>query len=139
MAAAIEINDRRRRRSDDPGTALRYQLEQVIDDFELMSCVLSDANGRVLAEAHDFDDVDDDTCAVDAEPHDTLLDDGFDDGLDDGSEAIDVTDDIDCVEFRSQGVQLFITAQGRDESFREVALYRVVLGAKRIHRDCGLN
>lgn len=131
MAVAIEINDRRRRRSDDVDTALRYQLEQVIQDFNLTSCVLSDQDGRVVAEAHDFDNVPDDPTGVDAMTQDTIID--------GSSTPIDVTDDIDCVEFRSAGTPFFITAQGQDDSMREVALYRVVLGAKRIYKECGMN
>ncbi len=125
MAVAIEMKERRRRRSDDIDIALRYQLEQVIEDFALTSCVLSGPSGQVLAEAHDFDSEKADD--VDAMMHDTIID-----GEDD---AIDVTDDIDCVEFRAQGNRFFITAQGRDDSMREVALYRVVLGAKRIYKE----
>jgi hypothetical protein len=131
MAAAIEINDRRRRRSDDPNTALQFQLEQVIDDFGLTSAVLSDNSGRVVAEAHTFYDMPEPPNGVDVPSQDTIVD--------DFNAEIDVTEDIDCVEFRSQGARFFITAQGRDDSLREVALYRVVLGAKRIHKECGLN
>jgi hypothetical protein len=129
MAVAIEINDRRRRRSNDVDTALRYQLEQVIQDFGLTSCVLSDDAGSVVAEAHNFDETpDEDPAGVDAMTQDTIID--------GSSTPIDVTEDIDCVEFRSEGTRFFITAQGKDDSMREVALYRVVLGAKRIYKEC---
>ncbi|MGM0558279.1 MAG: hypothetical protein ACQEVA_17985 [Myxococcota bacterium] len=128
MAVAIEINDRRRRRSDDADTALRYQLEQVVQDFDLTSCILSDTEGRVVAEAHDFHDEPEDPAAVDPMTQDTIID--------GSSTPIDVTDDIDCLEFRSEGTRFFITAQGQDDSMREVALYRVVLGAKRIYKEC---
>ena len=131
MAAAIEMHERRRRRSDETSTALRFQLEQVIEDFGLTSAVLSDSAGHVVAEAHDLDDGCDDPTGVDVPGQDTIID--------DYEGPIDVTDDIDCFEFRSQGQRFFITAQGQDDSMREVALYRVVLGAKRIHKECGLN
>ena len=128
MAVAIEINDRRRRRSDEQDTALRYQLEQVIQDFHLTSCVLSDTEGRVLAEAHDFDDEPEAPTAVDP------MIAGHDHRLEWHAHRRHRRHRLRGVPLG--GRPLFITAQGQDDSMREVALYRVVLGAKRIYKEC---
>ena len=47
--ACTNLNDeRRRRRSDDPLVAMRYQLAQVMEDFGLQACVLASDEGLLL-------------------------------------------------------------------------------------------
>lgn len=41
-------DERRRRRSDDPLMAMRFQLEQAMQDFSLKACVLASEEGLLL-------------------------------------------------------------------------------------------
>lgn len=49
--APINLEERRRRRSTCPLTAMGYQLEQVIDDFDLDSCVVASMEGLLVAKS----------------------------------------------------------------------------------------
>ena len=49
--APINLEERRRRRSTCPLTAMGYQLEQVIEDFDLDSCVVASPEGLLVAKS----------------------------------------------------------------------------------------
>lgn len=54
------ISERRRRRSTNPLIATRYQLAQVMEDFELGACIIATEDGRLFAapeflDPHDAD------------------------------------------------------------------------------------
>lgn len=51
------VEERRRRRSNNPLVATRYQLEQVIHDFELDLCLIATEDGRLFASTNDADPV----------------------------------------------------------------------------------
>jgi hypothetical protein len=51
-------DERRRRRSDDPLVAMRFQLEQVMADFTLKACVLATDEGLLLVAPRAVDEDD---------------------------------------------------------------------------------
>ncbi|QED27744.1 hypothetical protein FRD01_10965 [Microvenator marinus] len=114
----MEETNRRSRRSEDPTTATEFQLQQVIEDFGLENCVLVDEAGSVAASA--------------VSPTETLTDwvRGFPNIFDDGSRP-DHQNASAC-EFRAAGRRMFLATIGAQGPMRDVALYRAVLGIRRI-------
>ncbi len=54
--SCTNLNDeRRRRRSNDPLIAMRFQLEQVMNDFDLKACVLASDEGLLLVSPEHLD------------------------------------------------------------------------------------
>ena len=126
--------DRRRQRSDEPQVALCYQLQQVLTDFALEYCVIADETGTTVAEA---------SCLSSdlGEEFATLLPTmakltehrpRFIDQL--RRHKPDLKDDelTACV-FRAGGRRMFIGAIGSEAVMNEVAIFRAITGARRIH------
>ncbi len=127
--------ERRRRRSDDPGLATRYQLEQVVEDFDLDTCILVDESGTLIqgvGQAEDFEEV-----LARETPR-----------LAHGSRCRLLfsrlnehrrvrPNQISACEFRSDGSRYFVTAVGSASTMRDVGMYRAILGIRRIRKQSG--
>ena len=112
--------DRRRRRSDDPNQALGYQLDQVVDDFNLRGCVMVGQDGETIAAspAPASDELQQlarllPTMSVEK------------------SAKWDQDECSTCV-FRAGGRRTFIGALGPEAVMNEVAIFRAIIGARRI-------
>lgn len=128
--------DRRRRRSDEPCTAIAYQVEQVVDDFDLDSCIIVDADGNTVAASpgvetpkmEAFAGLLPAICAVEGQRGAYL------EHLHSAGWDIDADEMTSCV-FRAGGRRLFIGAIGDEAVMNEVAIFRAITGARRIHRS----
>lgn len=112
--------DRRQRRSDDPNQALGYQLDQVVDDFNLRGCVLVGQDGETIAASPSpaSDELQQlarllPTMSVEK------------------SAKWDQDECSTCV-FRAGGRRYFIGALGPEAVMNEVAIFRAIIGARRI-------
>lgn len=107
----------RSRRSDDRFVATVFQLEQIIEDFDLAACVVVDESGRIVASVAR------------------------------NEEHIDWTHEIPAIarlgrrrrgvsvcEFRANGRPMFVATVGNKNGARDIGMYRAVLGLRRIHR-----
>ncbi len=110
--------ERRTRRTHNQKTATQYQLEQIVDDFDLDSCFLSDDHGRLISHAGLWAEkkclafVTDIPTIAQGEEHDGMY----------------------SCEFRAGGQTLFITTVGDTETMRTIAAYRAMFGVRRIRR-----
>jgi hypothetical protein len=107
----------RARRSDDRFVATVFQLEQILEDFNLAACVVVDEAGRVVASVARND------------------------------EDIEWSHEIPTIarlgrrrrgvsvcEFRANGRPMFVATVGNKLGSRDLGMYRAVLGLRRIHR-----
>ena len=114
----MEDSNRRARRSTDPNEATQLQLKQVIEDFGLENCVLVDADGQVAASA-----VSPTASVVEwARKFPALFEGG----------RRPVENEMSACEFRAAGRRMFVATVGSQGVMRDVALYRAILGVRRI-------
>lgn len=125
--------ERRRRRTADPNLATRYQLEQVVDDFDLDTCILVDESGALVqgvGQMEHFEEV---------LAHETPR-------LASGSRCRLLfsrlnefrrvrPNQISACEFRSDGQRYFVAAVGSASTMRDVGMYRAILGIRRIRKQ----
>lgn len=123
--------ERRRRRSSSAELATRFQLEQVIRDFELDTLVLVDEAGRLI-EGVGRDTAFDEVLARETPrlangSHCRLLY----ARLNKHKPSIR-SNQISACEFRTAGRRYFVAAVGSMSSMRDVGMYRAILGIRRI-------
>ena len=126
--------DRRQRRSSEPQTALSYQLDRVVEDFGLDCCLIVDEKGEVVAGSPD-------TSAPLMQDFASLL------------PLLSImceqksrvarelrrhranlaSDELTACVFRAGGRRLFIGAMGPEAVMNEIAIFRAITGARRIH------
>ena len=126
--------DRRRRRSDEPEVALGYQLARVATDFDLECCVIVDESGHTVAEASEL------SSAINSEfanllPTMSKLPEHRGRFIDQIRRHLpELSDDeLSVCVFRAGGRRLFIGAVGPEAVMNEVAIFRAITGARRIH------
>ena len=112
-----EKNCQRRHRSSNRREAMAMQLSQVVTDFELDACVLTDAHGKLIASSH------------------TNLD-----AFEKAYEALQTyelpANESLCVrEFYADGNRYKLATVGGESVMKEVSLYRTILGVRRIHTN----
>lgn len=123
--------EKRRRRSDRPEIATRYQLEQVVEDFQLMGCVFADEAGQLLNASDDehtpfYEEV------AKASPRLAI-----------GSECRLLfsklsklrtirPNQVSSCQFRYRGQTFYVTTLGAMSTMRDVGMYRAILGIRRI-------
>lgn len=112
--------ERRTRRTHNQKTATQYQLEQIINDFALDSCFLSDDHGRLLGHAGLWAEKKCSTFVTDV----PLI----------AETGADEHERMYSCEFRAGGQTLYITTVGDTETMRTVAAYRAMFGIRRIRR-----
>lgn len=123
-------DEKRRRRSADPLTATRYQLEQVVEDFDLDTCILVDDTGRLVQAPGLYPEFEE-ALAREA-PR-----------LANGSTCrllyarLNKThrvrpNQVSAFEFRTRGKRMFVAGVGSMSTMREVGLLRAILGIRRI-------
>lgn len=131
---ASVFEDRRRRRSEEPSTAIALQLEQVVDDFGLDCCIIVDADGESVASSPQatspqmeaFAGLLPAICTVTGQREDYLRQ------LRRAGWDVDADELTGCV-FRAGGRRMFIGAIGAEAVMNEVAIFRAITGARRIH------
>ena len=111
--------ERRRQRSRNIEDATRFQLEQVINDFDLRSCLLMDEAGKVLGTAGETSRLEK------IVPKIPVL----------ARESSPDEEGVYVCEFRADGHKLFIAAEGDLATFVTVGAYRALLGIRRIHAN----
>lgn len=109
----------RSRRSDDPTVATRLQLVQVAEDFGLENCVLVDEAGNVCSSASTVPSALGELTAQ------------FPSLFDRGQRP--KHRNLSACEFRAAGRRMFLVTVGQS-NLRDVALYRAILGVRRILR-----
>ena len=123
--------ERRRQRSSDTGLATRFQLEQVIEDFDLDTVVLVDEAGRLVqgvGRDSRFDEVlARETPRLANGSHCRLL---FA-RLNKSKPSIRANQ-ISACEFRTAGRRYYVAAVGTGSGMRDVGMYRAILGIRRI-------
>ena len=126
--------ERRRRRSEKPGEAMTYQLARVVKDFGLDCCLVVDQTGQVIASAHhrspNFVDAFASLLPLmsDHPEHQHR----YLEQLHRFDPDLDPQEITTCV-FRAGGRRLFIGATGPEAVMNEVAIFRAITGARRIH------
>ncbi len=128
------IEDRRRQRSEDPELAIGYQLERVVEDFNLECCLIVDESGTTIATSPDSPTplmqrfaAMLPTMATVTEHRDEHLKQLREVRSDLGD------DDLTACVFRAGGRRLFIGAVGPEAVMNEMAIFRAITGARRIH------
>lgn len=123
--------ERRRQRSSSAELATRYQLEQVIRDFDLDTVLLVDEAGRLI------DGAGHDTAFGEALARETPR-------LAQGSHCRLLfarlnkhrpsirPNQISACEFRAGGRRYYVAAISPQTTFRDVGMYRAILGIRRI-------
>lgn len=126
MEESQTIKERRTTRSQNPHAALELQLQQVVIDFGVESCFVVDSGGTILASSQT-------PC-----PAMRRLA-GWVPTLSRRSmrrpsahPKIDGFDDLAVSEFRVGGQRRFMATTGGESTMRNVALFRAILGARRI-------
>lgn len=125
--------DQRRLRSDVRGTALLYQLDQVVEDFGLEACLVADGSGKLVAVSSGVDpDFSSALAAVSA----ALVR-----GQPSMTHILPILkrhmphleqESLSVCEFRAQGKRLYVAAIGREAMMKEVGVLRAILGVRRI-------
>lgn len=121
-----DIN-RRARRSEEPAEATRFQLEQVVRDFEIETCFVVDEAGEVLNSSCE-------PCPAMqrlASWVPTLTRRSW--RKPSAHPTIDGFEDLAVSEFRIDGKRLYMAATGGSVTMRNVAVFRAILGMRRIH------
>ena len=124
--------EKRRRRSSDPLIAARYQLEQVVHDFELDTCVLVDDSGRLVQAPGLYPEFEE------ALARETPR-------LANGSTCRLLfarlnrihrvrPNQVSACEFRAGGRRWYVAAVGSMSTMREVGVFRAILGLRRIEK-----
>lgn len=109
--------DQRRHRSVNRREALTLQLNQVVNDFELDACVLTDDHGQLVASSH---------TSLDAfEKAYTALQ----------SYEFPRSESLCVREFYADGKRYKLATVGQETVMNEVSLYRTILGVRRIHTN----
>lgn len=134
MNSSETVEDRRRRRSGDLELAIGYQLDRVLKDFDLQCCLIVDESGSSIASAPDSPTPLMErfgallpvmaTITENREQH-------FDQLREICPELKD--DELTACVFRAGGRRLFIGAIGSEAVMNEVAIFRAITGARRIH------
>lgn len=123
--------ERRNRRSDSREQATKYQLEQVIRDFDLDTIVLADEAGRIVSSVGSDGSFDEvlarETPRLAVGSHCRLLY----SRLNKHRPSVR-PNQVSACEFRTQGRRLFVAAVGPASTMREVGMYRAILGIRRI-------
>lgn len=123
--------ERRRNRSSTADLATRYQLEQVIKDFDLDTVVLVDEAGRLVqgvGRDTAFDEVlARETPRLAVGSHCRLLFARLN-RLRPSVRA----NQISACEFRTGGKRFYVAAVGSATTMRDVGMYRAILGIRRI-------
>lgn len=122
-----ESVNRRERRSDQPQKATELQLIQVVEDFEIETCFVVDEAGEVVNCSHE-------TCSATkrlASWVPTLA--RRSTRRPSAHPKIDGFDDLAVSEFRVNGIRHYMAATGGSETMRNVAVFRAILGMRRIH------
>lgn len=126
--------ERRHRRSASAELATFYQLEQVIQDFDLETVVLVDEAGRLVSGVGRdavFDEVlARETPRLAAGSHCRLLY----ARLNRHRPSIR-PNQISACEFRTAGRRYFVAVVGSMQTMRDVGMYRAILGIRRIVAD----
>jgi hypothetical protein len=134
LEISLSSPERRRQRSAERATALTYQLDQVVEDFDLEACLIADGQGSLLACCTGVDAELARTLAAVApglareRPTRTLVLPSLRRHLPELNET-----QFSACEFRAQGKRLFVVAVGRDALMKEVGIVRALLGVRRIH------
>ena len=128
----INLEERRRRRSTNPLTAISYQLEQVIEDFELDTCVIATLDGLLLAKSALED-------SEDAEYYAAYSSSFFSPILAEGDDnaTISLSEDVFL---HMEAVTIFgqtmvLASIGHDASMTHLSTYRALAGIGRITKE----
>ena len=115
----IEANndDQRRHRSVVRREALTMQLNQVVSDFQLDACVLTDDSGQLVASSHKSLDAFEKAYTA-LQAYGSLL-----------------SDTLCMGEFYADGKRYKLATVGQETVMNEVSLYRTILGVRRIHTN----
>ena len=127
--------ERRRRRSENPLQATRYQLAQVMEDFGLAACLIATEDGRLFAAPGRVDLDEAELLAAlagEALRCDWSL--GGQVALGSGDEPIEPTHLI-VEEFWAWDQPLVMLALGAHGPPQKLSLYRAILGIRRIARQ----
>lgn len=120
--------DRRRQRSEDPAVAMKLQLEQVVKDFKLRACVVADEAGRLVSSSGE----------------EVLLAQLAHCGVAIAANAATAStwqqleksrvgrDQVTAMGFRAGGKRYVLTAAGQERTWRDVGVFRAILGLRRI-------
>jgi hypothetical protein len=129
-----EIN-RRRRRTNQTDLAIGYQLDQVIKDFGLECCLIVDDSGHIVGTSPEDPTPFTQTLAA-LLPSMATLPECRDTHLERLQQhRPDIkNDDLAACLFRAGGRRLYIAALGSEAVMNEVAIFRAILGTRRIHR-----
>lgn len=126
--------ERRNRRSADPTVATKFQLEQVLHDFDLDSVVLADEAGRLIQSAGRDESFQSalarETPRLAIGSHCRLL---FA-RLSKVKPSIRANQ-ISACEFRNDGKRYYVATVGAMTTMRDVGMYRAILGIRRIQRE----
>ena len=127
-----QISERRQRRTHIRQLALQYQLERVVDDFDMRTFAVADQDGFLLASSGRMP-----FAEVLAAYAPTLSDNGAwqSDGVVSDLQSLEPElrwQDITVREFRASGHKLYLCAIGKVGTMKEVGIYRAILGIRRI-------
>mgnify|MGYP006297961489 CR=1 FL=1 len=125
--------DRRRKRSDQTYTAIRYQLEHIYENQQLESFVLGDSHGLVLACAGETDEASA-LAAFAPVLHKHRGRPGKERILDQMSRVLPDVDveSMTVRTFEVDGETLYLTSVGEESVKRQVGQYRAITGIRRI-------
>lgn len=128
-------DERRSRRSDNPLIATRYQLAQVMDDFDLSACVIATEDGRLFAAPPSMSSHDASLLAAIATE---ALRDRWSLAVYEalrGCERDLQRHELQAQEFWAWDQPLVMLTVGPDAESHEISLYRAILGIRRIARQ----
>ena len=128
------MQKRRRRRSGDPALATRYQLDQVLRDFDLSCCLIVDDSADVVATAPEYPTPMMrrmagllPTFASSGRPRKSHLQ------IICGTHDPDLgADEVTACVFRAGGRRHYIGAVGPEAVMNELAIFRAIIGVRRI-------
>lgn len=135
LAEISEIKqERRRRRTDIPELAMGYQLDEVARDFHLDCCLIVDDAGRVLATSPEASTPFMQSLAALLPAMATIKESraAHLDQLRKRRPSLD-DDELTTCAFRAGGRRLYIAAVGSEAVMNEVAIFRAIIGTRRIH------
>jgi len=125
----IVLDERRRRRSENPLLAMQHQLTQVAEDYALGACIIATEDGRLFAKASNLSvERAEELAAWAAECH------GLTNAVREerGEHAISVH------EFWAFDQALLVMISGAISEEEQLGIYRTILGTQRIERTSPL-
>ena len=130
--APISLDERRRRRSTNPLTAMSYQLDQAIEDFDLDASLIATTDGLLFAHSNRVDRTTlHSYAAYTSELFEPLMEDG------EMGSTIKLSDDVymhvEAIELYGQ--TMLICSIGRHEVLTHLSTFRVLTGIERITQE----